>query len=141
MMHLQVQRFEYGTNYTLGRFFINGQYACFTLEDKVRQRQNVPVEQWKVKGETAIPTGTYKVIVDFSTRFNNDMPHVLDVPGFEGIRIHPGNTDKDTEGCILLGNTWVGSDFIRNSRMAFAAFYPKLQEAIKNGEDVTLEII
>jgi hypothetical protein len=141
MMHLQVKRFEYGTNYTLGRFFINGQYACFTLEDKVRQRQNVPVEQWKVKGETAIPTGTYKVIVDFSTRFNKDMPHVLDVPGFEGIRIHPGNTDKDTEGCILLGNTWVGVDFIGNSRMAFATFFPKLQEAIKNGEDVTLEII
>jgi hypothetical protein len=140
MMKLEVKRFEYGTNYTVGKLYIDGVYQCFTLEDRVREKEGVPVEQWKVQGETAIPTGTYKVTIDYSQHFQKAMPHVLDVIGFEGIRIHSGNTDKDTEGCILLGSTWAGTDFISNSRLAFDAFFAKLSAAVAAKEDVEITV-
>lgn len=133
-MELTVKRFEFGTNYTIGKLSVDGVYECYTLELKVRE----PFV--KVQGQTAIPQGTYKVTIDYSNRFGKDMPHVLDVPQFEGVRIHQGNTDKDTEGCILLGNTWAGGDFIGNSVLAFNAFFPKLEAAIKAGQEVTLTI-
>lgn len=120
-MEILVKRFEFGTNYTIGKMFINGEFFCYTLEDKVREV--------KIQNETAIPSGTYKVIVDYSNRFQKDMPHVLNVQGFSGIRIHSGNTDKDTEGCILLGDTWSGGDFIGKSRQAFNRFLPLLEKA------------
>ena len=132
-MKLTSKRFEYGNTYTISRLYVDDVYFCFVLEDVVR---NAGV---KVAGQTAIPAGIYKVIIDDSTRFKRPMPHILDVPGFEGIRIHSGNTDADTEGCLLLGTTWAGTDFIGNSRTAFEGFFPKLQEALKNGE-VTIEI-
>src|SRR5436305_15172804 len=90
---------------TLGSLFIDGQFECFTLEDIVREIPGVPVEQWKVAGKTAIPIGTYQVTIDFSQRFQRPMLHILDVPGFGGVRIHSGNTAVDTEGCILVGQT------------------------------------
>ena len=90
-------------------------------------------------GATAIPTGAFKVVIDRSTRFKRDMPHVLDVPGSTGIRIHSGNTDKDTEGCILVGS-WRGGDCIYGSRDAYNAFYSKLQAALGKGESVTLTV-
>lgn len=139
-MKIEVKRFEFGTNYTIGKMSIDGQYLCFTLEDKVREVQGEPVESWKAKGQTAIPTGTYSVTINFSERFDRNMPLVLNVPGFDGIRIHPGNTDQDTEGCILLGTSWAGTDFIGNSRIAFNQFFPKLALAISNNETVTMEI-
>jgi hypothetical protein len=73
--------------------------------------------------------GSYEVVIDDSSRFKSLMPHILNVPNFEGIRIHSGNTDKDTEGCILLGTTWAGGDFIGNSRVAFANFFTQLRDA------------
>ena len=118
-MFLEIKRFEYGTNYTIGKFYIDGVYHCFTLEDAVREVEGQPVESWKIKGETAIPKGTYKVVLDFSTHFQKTLPHILNVPGYEGVRIHQGNTDKDTEGCILLGSTWGGGNFIGGSAIAF----------------------
>lgn len=132
-MKLEVKRFEYGTNYTIGRLYIDGEYECFTLEDKVR------VGESKVFGATAIPAGHYRVVRDLSQRFGRRMPHVLNVPGFEGIRIHSGNTDKDTFGCILLGNTWAGGDFIGGSRAAFDKFEDKFNEAVEK-DVVTLNI-
>lgn len=132
-MIITIHRFEYGTNYTIGRLFIDGEFQCYTLEDKVRP------SGVKVDGQTAIPTGNYKVIRDMSTRFGKVMPHILNVMGFEGIRIHSGNTDADTEGCILLGNTWAGGDFVGNSKVAFAAFDLKLTEGLKQSP-VTLEL-
>lgn len=126
-MILEVKRFEYGTTYTVGKLYLNGVMQCYTLEDKYREGIEDD-SSIKVKGATAIPQGHYDVIIDHSNRFNRDMPHILNVPGFEGVRIHSGNTSADTEGCILLGNTWAGNDFIGNSRMAFDNFYAQLRD-------------
>ena len=121
-MKLRLERFEFGDTFTIGKFYIDGVFHCFSLEDKVRQGE-------KVNGQTAIPNGTYSVVIDVSTRFGKQLPHILDVPNFTGVRIHPGNTSKDTEGCILLGQNWTGGDFISNSKVAFDSFFKKLQEA------------
>ena len=121
-MKLRLERFEFGDTFTIGKFYIDGVFHCFSLEDKVRQGE-------KVNGQTAIPNGTYSVIIDVSIRFGKQLPHILDVPNFTGVRIHPGNTSKDTEGCILLGQNWTGGDFISNSKVAFESFFAKLKEA------------
>lgn len=99
--------------YTIGKFFINRQRFCESIEDKdrgLRQDMNIAeIQCIKVYGETAIPTGTYTVKMTWSPKYKRMMPEVLDVPGFSGIRIHSGNTAKDSLGCILLGrNTKVG---------------------------------
>ena len=120
-MLIEVKRFEFKDTHTVGKLYINGSYECFTLEDAVRNGT-------KVIGKTAIPIGTYKVIIDASTRFKQDMPHILDVPDFTGVRIHAGNTSADTDGCILLGSTWAGKDFIGNSKIAYKKFFDKLKE-------------
>ena len=125
-MNLTIHRFEFGTDYTIGRLYVDDVYQCYTLEDKVRDSSEP-----KVPGQTAIPTGTYNVIIDMSTRFARLMPHVLNVADFSGIRIHSGNTDKDTEGCILLGDTWAGTDWVGQSKNAFEEFFPKLVEILK----------
>ena len=121
-MKLRLERFEFGDTFTIGKFYIDGVFHCFSLEDKVRQGE-------KVNGQTAIPNGTYSVIIDVSTRFGKQLPHILGVPNFTGVRIHPGNTSKDTEGCILLGQNWTGGDFISNSKIAFNSFFDKLKAA------------
>jgi len=135
-MNLILKRFEYGTNYTIGKLYNGDEYVCYTLEDKFRQVEKDPVSSWKVPGATAIPTGVYKVVVDFSNHFQKDLPHVLDVEGFEGIRIHSGNSDKDTEGCILLGMNWAGNDWISNSTIALGKFMTMLQDQT----DVTIKV-
>ena len=94
-MNLVLQRIAQTPEYTIGRLEIDGQFFCNTLEDPVRDE--------KIAGKTAIPEGTYEVIVNRSPRFKRDLPLLLDVPNFEGIRIHRGNTAKDTSGCILVG--------------------------------------
>lgn len=83
--------------------YIDGEFFCFTLEDVVREQVGKPVEEWKVKGVTAIPRGTYKVTLEESPKFGPDTMTINDVPGFSNIRIHSGNTEKDTEGCLILG--------------------------------------
>lgn len=123
-MLIEVKRFDFKDTYTTGRMYINNLYFCYTLEDVVREGE-------KVNGQTAIPIGTYDVIIDDSTRFGRPMPHILNVPNFTGVRIHAGNTSKDTEGCILLGHTYAGKDFIGNSKSAFDVFFEKLKEAKK----------
>lgn len=82
----------------------------------------------KIAGQTAIPAGTYKVIIDMSNRFKRLLPLLIDVPNFTGVRIHPGNTDKDTDGCILVG-TSQSPDFVGNSRVAFEALFTKMRSA------------
>ena len=120
-MLIEVKRLEFKDTHTVGKLYINGVYECFTLEDAVRNGT-------KIIGKTAIPIGTYKLIIDASTRFKQDMPHILDVPDFTGVRIHAGNTSADTDGCILLGSTWAGKDFIGNSKIAYKKFFNKLKE-------------
>jgi len=120
-MLIEVKRFEFKDTHTVGKMYVDGIYECYTLEDAVRNGT-------KVIGKTAIPIGTYKVIIDASTRFKQDMPHILDVPDFTGVRIHSGNTSADTDGCILLGSTWAGKDFIGNSKIAYKKFFDKLKQ-------------
>lgn len=93
---------------TLGSLYVNGHRFAETLEDPIREVVGVPVESWKVKGDTAIPLGTYPLALTFSNRFQRVLPEVLHVPGFTGIRIHAGNTVADTEGCLLVGSARSG---------------------------------
>lgn len=126
-MHLQVRRIWFTEISTIGKLFLDGNFFCYTLEDKVR------ADGMKVKGKTAIPSGTYEIVIDHSNRFQKQMPHILNVPMFEGIRIHSGNTSFDTEGCILLGENH-STDFVGDSRVAFSKFFPKLEEGLKTGK-------
>ena len=139
-MKIIVNRMHKDPEYTIGEMTIDGDKCGFTLEDAVREVPGKPVADWKIPGATAIPAGTYEVSVNWSTRFARLMPILLDVPGFGGIRIHSGNTDADTEGCLLVGSAWGGGDWISGSRVAFDAVYDKIYAAYKNGENITLEI-
>lgn len=112
-MKIEIKRKIFTDKSTIGEMFINGKFFCYTLEDKVREV--------KIQGETAIPKGTYDTIIDMSTRFKKLMPHILNVPNFSGIRIHAGNTNKDTEGCILLGSHYT-TDFVSNSVSTYNSF-------------------
>ena len=116
---------------TLGALTVDGEHACFTLEDVVRDA--------KIAGETAIPAGAYEVIINHSARFGRELPLLLNVPGFVGVRIHSGNTDKDTEGCILVGEKIMGESVVE-SRKAFIDLFVQMQEAIEGGEKIHLEI-
>lgn len=131
-MKLTLERFDLQPAYTLGRLYVDDVYECFTLEDTVRDGPKVP-------GATAIPAGTYPVQITWSNRFGKPMPLVADVPGFQGIRIHSGNTVADTEGCILVGKMRVGGT-VQLSREAFANLFPKIQQAQDGGESITIEI-
>ena len=122
-MEVQVVRKIFTEKTTIGELWINGQYECETLEDRTR------APGVKVKKETAIPYGRYRLVIDFSERFQKDMPHILDVPMFTGIRIHAGNTEVDTEGCLLLGLV-SEPDKVLYSRQALAHFNRVLQFAI-----------
>ena len=120
-MNLVSRRFEYSQHYTVSKLTIDNIFECYVLEDVVRAKGV------KVMGETAIPSGRYQVVIDHSEHFGKDLPHLLNIPMFEGIRIHSGNTDKDTEGCLLVGTAWGGGDKITNSRVAFDRLFEKLQ--------------
>ncbi len=139
-MKLQIKRYAFGQKATLGKVYVNGQCLFYSLEDKFRELADQPVETWKVPHETAIPKGTYKVVLDFSPHFGKVLPHLLDVPGFTGIRIHPGNTDADSSGCILVGGKPTGEDFIPNSRATFEVLMELLDKADEAGEAITIEV-
>jgi hypothetical protein len=94
----------------------------------------------KVYGQTAIPRGTYQVVVDWSNRFNKELPRLVDVPGFEGIRIHTGNKPEDTEGCVLVGTNIINENLIGNSRTAMLLLMAKLNAAYDKGEQVWLTV-
>ena len=125
--------------YCIGKLYIDGEYFCDTLEDKDRGlTDNMTVSEIskiKVKKETAIPTGTYKVTITYSNRFKKNMPLINDVKGFEGIRIHSGNTSNDTEGCILVGFNKVKGNVI-NSRDT----YNKLFNVLSKSNNITITI-
>ena len=137
-MNLKLERYRSNDHATLGTLSLDGHLHCWTLEDVDRYLEEKP--DAKVAGATAIPRGTYNVIIDFSNRFQKPLPHVLDVPGFAGIRIHPGNKSADTEGCILVGGKPTGPDFIPNSRATFDKLFALMESAESNGEPITLEV-
>lgn len=124
-MELLLIRYEFTDKSTIGTLYLDGIKECFTLEDVVRDV--------KIPKETAIPFGRYEVDITMSQRFGRSMPLIKEVPNFEGIRIHSGNTSDDTEGCILVGTTR-GKDAIGNSRDAFKELFIKLTIALTHGK-------
>ena len=138
-MLLEVRREPSGGGCTLGSLFVDGEFECFTLEDLVREVPELAVEKWKVPGKTAIPSGTYRVIVSMSARFQKLLPLLVDVPGFQGVRIHSGNVAADTEGCILVGNLRADAAVL-DSRVAFQGLFPKIQAALDRDEQVHIRI-
>jgi hypothetical protein len=126
-MKLELKRLHRTNNSTIGELYVNGVFECYTLEDKEREV--------KIKNETAIPKGVYIVGITLSNRFKKMLPILMNVPNFEGVRIHPGNSNHDTEGCILVGTTR-SVDFIGNSRKAFNKLFAKM----KTAKDITITI-
>lgn len=127
IMEMILERKWYTERSTVGELSIDGVFECYTLEDHVRK------DGVKVWGETAIPAGEYEVVVSFSPRFGKDMPLLLDVKNYAGVRIHTGNKPEDTEGCILVGVTHPRADWVGESGLAFASLFPKILDARKLG--------
>lgn len=120
MKKVEVKRIFMGSEYTIGKLYIDGAYFCDTLEDTVRTGE-------KVYGKTAIPAGTYKVKMTWSPRFKRYLPELLNVPNFSGVRIHSGNTATDTEGCLLLGLNKVKGRIL-NSKDAVEFFIDRMPD-------------
>ena len=133
-MELELTRSVKTNKSTIGELTVNGVFECFILEDKDRGlRKDMPISElivMKIKTRTAIPTGRYEIVVSFSDKFQKMLPLLLDVPAFDGIRIHPGNTDANTEGCLLPGKT-KSPDMIGSSRVAFTALFDKIKAALQ----------
>lgn len=134
-MELKLNRIFLGSSATIGELYIDKKYIADTLEDRVRP------EGEKVYGKTAIPEGTYEMVLSYSPRFKKILPEILNVPNFTGIRIHCGNSSADSSGCILVG-TWDGEkeDWVGNSRIAFDELMALLEEATNNKEKVTITV-
>lgn len=132
-LEVEIRREIYTPKSTIGRLFVNGEFECYTLEDRARP------QEIKIPGATCIPCGTYWLAINYSKRFQRLMPELLKVPGFAGIRIHAGNTDADTEGCILVGASR-GQDRIGRSQAAFRKLFGKLKAARTGGGTVRVAV-
>lgn len=152
-MELKLYRIARREDYTIGKLYINDIYECDTLEDKVRDYNkdgdlNDPNEQ-KVYGKTAIPYGRYKITMKvMSPKYSQRssylwcggyLPRLLDVPHFEGILIHGGNSAEDSCGCLLVGENKVKGCLI-NSMATLKRLYPKLKNASDRGEEIWITI-
>ena len=148
-MKLDVIRTQFGSDATNGILLIDGVFECFTLEDEVRDGQ-------KQMGETAIPLGEYEIKFrtvggydakyqkKYGTTWHKGMLELQDVPNFKYILIHTGNTDEHTAGCLLVGETQQDLDrgkdgFVGGSGDAYKKMYPKVRDALLNGEKVTIK--
>ena len=154
-MDVRVERRWKKSTYTIGILTVDGERFCESLEDRDRGLKQSDSPLWigakKVYGETAIPTGTYNVAMNvvspkysavkwYKDLCGGKMPRLLDVPGFDGILIHPGNTALDSCGCILVGrNTKVGQ--VTQSRDTFKKLYRKMKAAHERGERITITIV
>lgn len=142
-MNIRVIRTKLATSFTAGQLFIDDVYFCDTLEDRDRDLHNKQpldvIVKNKIKGQTAIPTGHYAIDITYSQRFARLLPLICDVPGFSGVRIHPGNTAEDTEGCILVGK-YNNKGVVLKSRETFNALYERIKQAKDNRENITLLI-
>lgn len=150
MIVLNLKRIYKGSTYTIGHLYINNKYFCDTLEDIDRGlHQNMSlsdIQKIKVNHKTAIPSGKYKVsLKEISLRFKNrswaipykgKIPRLLEVPGFDGVLIHPGNFDKDTSGCILIGFNKIKGQLV-DSVSTFSKF---MNEILKDQDNIILNI-
>jgi len=143
-MKILQKRYKFGEDFTLSQLYIDGQWfhGCpYTLEDVVREIPGVAVEKWKIKSETAIPVGTYELKKTWSGRWSKMMWEITNVPGYQGIRIHAGNTSHDTEGCIICGKERDEKHGeVSGSRIACDALYKKLEQAEMLGEKIYWEV-
>lgn len=143
MAEIVLNRQIYTDQSTIGQITYGDKKTLWTLEDRVRDKNFDgdldDAGETKIKHETAIPAGRYKVIVTYSNRFKKPLPLLVNVKGFEGIRIHSGNTKADTSGCILVGLT-KGDNAVYSSRDAFKLLFDYLQTVI-NKEEVFIKII
>lgn len=136
-MKLLVDRIFMAKGYTIGKLYIDGKYFCDTLEDEVRDLKSDG--SGKVYGETAIPSGEYNIVLTRSPRFKRVLPRLLNVPFFEGILIHAGNSAKDSHGCILIGkNSKKG--MVLESKKYENLLIDQLQGAIDRNEKITIKI-
>lgn len=138
-MKLILKRIAFKETYTIGRLYVDGVYFCDTIEDKDRGLDDsMSVEEILKKkkyGQTAIPTGIYTILLTYSPKYKKAMPLINNVKGYSGIRIHSGNTAKDTLGCLIVGkNTKVG--MVTESRKT----YEKLYTLLKTQKHITIEI-
>ncbi|MCW1959782.1 MAG: DUF5675 family protein [Mycobacterium sp.] len=139
-MRMRLERLQLDPDVTIGALTVDGDFECWVLEDAVREVPGQPVQAWKVPGKTAIPYGTYLVDISRSARFSRDLPILMHVPGFSGIRIHPGNVAADTEGCLLPGQQRHAKS-VSHSRAAFANLFAKIRDAQRGGHPITIEIV
>ena len=137
MIQIELKRIAKRKDYTIGQLYVDGTYLCDTLEPTWR---NLAQGARKLKGRTAIPEGSYRVLITKSPRFKKWLPYVQGVPGFEGIRIHAGNKPEDTQGCILVGENRV-KGMVVNSRIWLHRLMNRIQAAENQGEGIWITII
>lgn len=140
-MKLVLKRIAFKPTYTIGRLYIDGVYECDVIEDCDRGLDDSMSEseiiKKKIYGQTAIPSGTYDVVITYSPKYKKMMPLILGVKGYSGIRIHSGNTAKDTLGCLIVGkNKEVGK--VLESRTTYNALFKKLSST---NEKIKIQII
>lgn len=135
-MEITLKRTFLGPHYTIGKLFIDGIYICDTLEDTYRDLS----KEKKVYGETCIPFGKYRVKITYSNRFKRDLPELLNVEFFTGIRIHAGLFASHTEGCILTGKNTIKGQ-LTESKECFTKVYEKIDKAIEEGKEVYINIV
>lgn len=141
-INLKLIRKTFSNIATIGDLNSNNNFFCYTLEDFDRDLNRdgdlKDPGEIKVNGKTAIPRGKYDVIINMSNRFGRMMPLLLNVPGFEGVRIHNGNKAEHTEGCILVGSS-KANNFIGNSKPTFEKLMKILQDP--KVTKITIEIV
>ena len=142
-MRLTLIRKYRNSDYCIDKLYINNTYFSDVLEDPDRGLQDSmsleEIKKIKIKGNTCIPYGTYDIIITYSPRFKRNLPLLLNVKGFEGIRIHSGNTPKDTEGCLLPGFNKIKGQVI-DSRITTDKLIAQIQQVLNKGEKVTITI-
>lgn len=131
-MKIKSIRYIFTDKSTISKLFINGMFFCHVLEDTSRN-------DIKINNETSIPEGIYEVIINFSSRFQKQMPLLCNIPNFSGIRIHVGNQNSDTSGCLLVGR-YLSHDFITDSKITFHKLFILMNNAISSGEKIEIEI-
>lgn len=141
-MQIKLVRESMNTTSTEGKLYVDGKFECYTVEDTDRKLETAGCSA-KVQDKTCIPRGTYNIIISYSNHFKKELIEVQKVPCYTGVRIHSGNSSKDSEGCIIVGsvNEKNTDDWVGGSKLAIDALQTKVAAALKAGQKVTLEIV
>lgn len=135
-MNITIERYCFTEKSTVSRLYVDNVFFCYTLEDCDRKLESGGIKEY---GKTAIPRGIYQVVINWSKRFNRELPLLVGVEGFEGVRIHPGNGPEHTEGCILPGSC-TSLDFVGNSRATFNRLFELMEAAYAAEKEITIEV-